>query len=440
MTTRIQNATVVTMNPQREVLNNTDIWIDDRIIIAVGDYDGEARKTIDGSNMVAIPGLIQPHIHLCQTLFRGLADDLSLLEWLTKRIWPLETALNAQAMRISSLSAVAELIRGGTTTILDMGSLRHTEIIFQTLLKTGIRGYAGKCLMDRPNRFLMENREEALAESYALAREWHNQDRGRIRYAPAPRFTLSASDKLFEGARVLADSFQTLVHTHAAETLDEISEGVKLHKRPPVAHLHDLNILGSATVLAHGVWMNPEEEAIVADTHTKLVHCPSSNLKLASGLAPTPRWEEQGVNFGIAADGASCNNLLDGFMEMRTAALMAKPFFGPAALPASHVFAHATIEGARVLGLEKEVGSLEVGKQADIVLLDFSGTHHQLWRWTPIYNQLVYQTRATDVHLTMVGGEVLYENHEFSTLDIDEINGLAPEVLAEVLRRIEENS
>ncbi len=437
MITRIRHATVVTMNPEREILKNTDIWIDERTIVAIGHRDATPDRTIDADNMIAIPGLIQPHIHLCQTLFRGLADDLSLLEWLSGRIWPMEAALDAKAMRISCLSGIAELIAGGTTTILDMGSLRHTETILQTLLDTGMRGYTGKCLMDRPNRFLMEGREEALQESYGLARRWHNRDRGRIRYAPAPRFTLSASDEMFAGARILADTFRTVLHTHAAETQDEISEALKLHNRPPVAHLHHLNVLGPNTVIAHGVWMNPDEEGMVADTRAKVVHCPSSNLKLASGVAPTARWEQHGVTFGIAADGAACNNFLDGFQEMRTAALLAKPFFGASTLPASNIFAHATIEGARVLGLEQEVGSLEVGKEADIVLLDFTGPHHQLWEWTPIYSQLVYQTRASDVSLTMVGGQVLYEKGQYHTVELDEIRHQAPEALAGVLRRMD---
>ncbi|PSR29249.1 MAG: S-adenosylhomocysteine deaminase [Sulfobacillus thermosulfidooxidans] len=437
MLTRIRNTTVVTMNASRDIVSPTDLWIEDRKIVAIGPYGHRPDRVIDGTDMVAIPGLVQPHIHLCQTLFRGLADDLSLLDWLEQRIWPLEAALDEDAMRVSAQLGIAELLAGGTTTILDMGSVHHTEQILNTMLQMGIRGYSGKCLMDRPNKFLMQSKDDAMQESYDLAHRWHGQDQGRVRYAPAPRFTLSASDALFEEARSLADAFHTVLHTHGAETRDEITEGIKLHRRPPVAHLFDLQILSPSAIIAHGVWMNADEENMVATSKAKLVHCPSSNLKLGSGFAPTVRWRQKGLTFGIAADGAPCNNLLDGFQEMRTAALLAKPVFGPTYLSAPEVFAHATIEGARVLGSEDEIGSLEVGKQADIVLLNFRGPHHQLWDMTPIYSQLVYQTHASDVYLTMVAGQILYENGQYTTLNLDEVTRTAREALLRVLRRAE---
>ncbi|AEW05777.1 S-adenosylhomocysteine deaminase [Sulfobacillus acidophilus DSM 10332] len=435
MRTRIKNAWVVTMNAQRDVLPATDIWVEDDRIVGIGRYSLPADHVIDATGYVAMPGLIQPHIHLCQTLFRGAADDLRLLDWLQQKIWPLESALDASAMRAAADLGLAELIQSGTTTILDMGSVAHTDQIFEAVQASGLRAWAGKCLMDRPNPWLQESRHDAIHESRTLIERWHGADNGRIQYALAPRFTLSVTDALWEETLELALATGVVIHTHASETLDEVDEAKRLHVLAPLAHLNALDVTRAHVVAAHGVWLTDEELAIAEEKRVGLAHCPSSNLKLGSGIAPVPRWLQAGLTFGIAADGAPCNNWLDGFTEMRMASLLAKPAFGAQAFPAEEVLAKATIGGAEVLGAQHTIGSLEVGKQADLILVDIQGLHHTPDAVASIYSQLVYQTRATDVHLTMVAGRILYHDGQFFTMNPESVRANARSALKRTVEK-----
>lgn len=439
MRTQIKNPLVVTMNPRRDAWPQTDIWIEDDRIVGFGRFPKAADRVIDATGYLAMPGLIQPHIHLCQTLFRGAADDLSLLDWLRQKIWPLESALDATAMRAAADLGIAELIQSGTTTILDMGSVAHTDQIFQALHDAKIRAWAGKCLMDRPNPWLQESAADAIQESRALISRWHGTSHGRIRYALAPRFTLSVTDSLWEETAELARESGALIHTHASETREEVQEARCLHGSSPLAHLDALGVTAEDLVVAHGVWLTDRERALARERHVRLAHCPSSNLKLGSGVAPVPLWLSEGITFGIAADGAPCNNWLDGFTEMRLASLVAKPVFGASAFTAEEVLTKATVGGAEVLGAEAEIGSLEVGKQADLILVDLKGLHHWPDSVASIYSQVVYQTRASDVYLTMVAGEVLYQAGRFYTVDYEAVRAHARQALLDTVERAYEN-
>jgi cytosine/adenosine deaminase-related metal-dependent hydrolase len=242
---------------------------------------------------------------------------------------------------------------------------------------------------------------------------------------------------MFGAAGELAAEYGLLMHTHGSETQEEVQEARLLHCEPPIAHLHDLGLLSGSLVIAHAVWLTPEEEDLARVYGVGLVHCPSSNLKLGSGIAPAARWDMEGIRFGIAADGAPCNNFLDGFAELHLASLLAKPRFGAAALAAESAFGHATIEGAKVLGWEEEIGSLEVGKQADIVLLDMGGLHHQPHGVSPIYSQLVYQTKSSDVCMTMIAGRIVYDHGKFPSMDISQIKRQAQEALIHTGQKME---
>ncbi len=398
----------------------------------------EALAVRDCGGCLVIPGLIQAHIHLCQTLFRGLADDLRLEEWLAQRIWPLEAAHTAESVYWSALLGSAELLLGGTTAILDMETVHHTEAAFQALERIGIRATAGKCLMDaHPEGApleLAESTDAALAEAERLAGRWHGAAKGRLRYCFAPRFAPSCSGPLLRAASDLAERFGAQLHTHAAETVVERETVLRTTGVAEIAYLDSVGIAGPRAALAHCVWVDPHEIARLAAQRTNVVHCPSSNLKLGSGVAKVPEMLAAGCRVALGADGAPCNNRLDVFAEMRLAALIQKPRLGPEALPAGEVLELATIGGARALGLKEEVGSIAVGKQADLVVVDLREPHLAPGG-VDLVSQLVYAARASDVRDVFVGGRPVVLGHELLTAPVEEIMRESARCTSELRRR-----
>src|SRR5262245_16762398 len=296
-----------------------------------GTGGGVNPAIIDCHGLVVLPGLVQTHIHLCQTLFRGLADDLSLENWLAKRIWPLEAAHTEASIHASAMLGAAELLLGGTTAILDMETVRHTGAAFEALESIGLRATVGKCLMDAPSNpaSLRESTDKALTESSDLCSRWHGAAGGRLRYCFAPRFAPSCTGPLLRAVSDLAEQAGATVHTHAAETPLELDVVKRATGHDEIAYLDSVGISGPRTALAHCVWVDKDGIAGLARQQTNVVHCPSSNLKLGSGLAPVPEMLAAGCRVAIGADGAPCNNCLDGFSEMRLAALVQKPRLGP---------------------------------------------------------------------------------------------------------------
>jgi cytosine/adenosine deaminase-related metal-dependent hydrolase len=366
--------------------------VEDGLIKMVGRSDGRTvgrskPTTIDCSGLVVLPGLVQAHIHLCQTLFRGLADDLSLEDWLAQRIWPLEAAHTEDSVYASAMLGAAELLLGGTTAILDMETVRHTGAAFEALEAIGIRATAGKCLMDAASNpaALRESTDKALSESAELCSRWQGAAGGRLRYCFAPRFAPSCTGPLLRAVSDLAEKVGAVVHTHAAETPVELEIVKRDTGHDEIAYLDSVGISGPRAALAHCVWVDkciaPAQQA------TNVVHCPSSNLKLGSGIAPIPEMLAAGCRVGIGADAAPCNNRLDAFAEMRLAALIQKPRLGPDALPAARVLELATLGGARALGLDAEIGSIDVGKRADLIVLDLACPHAQR-KTDPVANRV----------------------------------------------------
>ncbi len=402
----LRGATVVTMNPGREVLAGDVLVEDDRIV----DVAPKIRATrVDELRLLPdtllIPGLVQPHIHLCQTLFRGRADGLELLDWLRERIWPFEAAHTPESLYVSAMLGGVELLRSGTTAILDMATVRHTEAVFQAAKKLGIRATIGKALMDKGQgvpRNLKDTTQDALAESLALAERWHGAENGRLRYAFAPRFVLSCTEELMRAVAREARARGLGIHTHASENAGEIEAVREASGLDNVSFLRELGCVGHDTVLAHCVWLTSEEQKILRETGTHVAHCPSSNLKLASGVAKIPELLAMGINVGIAADGAPCINTLDGFLELRLAALIQGPRSGPGALSSEKAFELATLGGARALGLADQIGSIEVGKKADLVAIDLRAAH--LTPMADVYSTLVYGVRGSDVANVWVDG------------------------------------
>lgn len=431
---QITGGTVITMDPAYRVVQ-ADVWIDDSYIVHIGPWEKRADVVIQAQNHYILPGLVQPHVHLCQTLFRGMGDDLDLLDWLKTRIWPLEAAHDLDSVYASAQLGIAELLRSGTTTILDMETVSHTEGAFHALAESGIRAIVGKCLMDEPHPLLYEPTESALKESLDLADAWHGFDRGRIQYGFAPRFALSVTDDLWRLVAEEAKRRHLIVHTHVAESQREVQQILAHKGLLPLDHLHAMGLTRGRLVAAHGVWLTEDELTIVRDYQVGLVHCPSSNLKLASGIAPISTWQEQGISFGIGADGAPCNNRLDGFEEMRLAALLQKPLFGAKAMPARTTLTQATLGGAQILGLDDRIGSIEVGKQADLIMVSRKGAHHQPVVYSDPYSQIVYQAKSDDVTMTMVAGRVLYQDGQWLTLDEERVIDQAEKAIRRVADR-----
>ncbi|GAV21934.1 5'-deoxyadenosine deaminase [Carboxydothermus pertinax] len=439
MSILIKNGTIVTMNANRDIFQG-DLYIEGNTIKQIGpSLSVTADKVIDATSKVVIPGLIQTHIHLCQTLFRGQADDLELLDWLKLRIWPLEGGHDPESLYYSAMLGIGELFKGGTTAIVDMATVNHTDSNFQAIYDGGIRAISGKCMMDYGTevpKTMQDTTENALNESVRLLEKWHGRDNGRIMYAFTPRFAVSCTDDLLREVVKLAGRYKVRIHTHASENKGEVEFVLQDRGMRNVLYLEKLGMTAPNLILAHCIHLDEQEMKVLAESKTKIAHCPSSNLKLASGIAKIPELLDLGAEVSIAADGAPCNNNLDAFIEMRMAALIQKPFYGPTSMPAHKVFEMATIGGARAMGLENQIGSLEVGKKADVVIVDLDEMRTTPNEGVNIYTQLVYQAQSSNVLTTIVDGKIVMENRMLKTMDEAEVRRKANESLKRVANRV----
>lgn len=332
--------------------------------------DGE---TIDASGCYVMPGLVQTHIHLVQTIFRGLAEELSLLEWLRDRIWPLEAAHDEASLRASARLGLLDLLTTGTTTILDMGTTHGGDVIAGELVASGIRARFGQTMMDGGDGVppgLRETTNESLHRSARLAMQWDGAADGRIAYAYAPRFALSCTRELLEAVGDITKRLDLLIHTHSNENVAERALIERATGQAPTAYLDSVGLVTERSVIAHGVNLDEREIATLAERGASITHCPSSNLKLGSGIADVRGLRDRGITVGIGADGAACNNRLDGFAELRLAALLAASLHGAGTLTAWDMLAIGTRDGAKAMRLDGEIGTLEAGKKADVIVLD----------------------------------------------------------------------
>jgi 5-methylthioadenosine/S-adenosylhomocysteine deaminase len=421
--TLIRNATILTMNDALDIVQGSVSIRNGRIFSVGPEPDMRHDATIDADGAYVLPGFIQTHVHLCQTLFRGYADDMPLLEWLRKRVWPMEAAHTPRTLRASTRLAAAELLLSGTTTALTMETVHDTDAVFETLATMGLRAVVGKCMMDSdqgvPKR-LQEQTRASIDESVALRRRWDGQANGRLHAAFAPRFAVSCSRELLEAVADLSARDRVIVHTHASENRDEIEVVRRLSGgMSNLEYLADTGLATPHLCTAHCVWVSDSEQALLAERGVKVMHCPSSNLKLGSGLAPVTEMRARGISVSLGADGAACNNRLDMFEEMRLAATIQAVRKAPGALTARDALWMATREGARALALEDEIGSLEPGKRADLIVVGRHGVHQS--PDPDPWSTLVYATRGSDVRLTMVDGEVLARDFALVHQDLTEI-------------------
>lgn len=391
-------------------------------IAKIGRFQGRAPQVVDAKGSLAMPGLIQSHVHLCQTIFRGAGEDMPLLPWLRHVVWPLEAAHDPDSLYASALLACAELIRSGTTAFLSMETVRHTEHAFRAVSDAGLMGVLGHCFMDDTAGYkpLAVPLEKGLAECRQILGKWGRDD--RVRLAIAPRFALSCSARNMKAAAEFARAHKLLLHTHSSEQIPEIELVLERTGMRNLMYLHSVGLTGADCCIAHCVHTDPHERAILRESETKVLHCPSANMKLASGIAPIPEYLESGIHVSIGADGTPCNNRLDQFLEMREAGLMQKLRLGAEALSASAVVKMATESGAKVLGWDKEMGTLAVGKRANIILVDQSN-FHTIPSTQPATN-IVYSNAASDVKMTIVNGEILYRDGRLTKVDEDKLRAL----------------
>lgn len=392
---------------------------------------------LDARGALVLPGFVQTHVHVVQSLARHRAEGLPLLRWLRERIWPYEAALSPDEVDAAARLGIGELLCGGTTSALDMGTTHSQDVIFEAAAEMGIRFTSGKAMMDAGDGVpvaLLEEPKASLEDSERLGRRWHGAAGGRLRYALAPRFVLTCTEGLLRAAAEMSRHHGFMLHTHASESADETRAVRELTGRGNVTYFADLGLAGEATVLAHCVHLDDREVAGLAASGTGVAHCPGSNLKLASGIADVPRLLAAGVRIGLGADGPPCNNRLSIFHEMALAGTLHNLRHGAGAVDAWTVLELATWRGAQVLGLDGRVGRLTPGSLADVVVLGCES-----WAAEPFADPadvIVFGLGVESVRHVLVDGAIVVENSRLRTGDDARIRGRARAAGAAVAGRL----
>jgi 5-methylthioadenosine/S-adenosylhomocysteine deaminase len=417
----VANGIVITVDAAHRVIEKGSIAIDGRDIVAVDTSEAiaekySAREVIDASGGVIMPGLINTHTHAPMVMFRGLADDLALMDWLQNYIFPAEAkTVSPELVRAGTRLAALEMIESGTTTYVDM--YYYEEEIARATKAAGLRGILGQTIIQFPAPDA-KTPAEGIARAERFINEFKNDDLITPAIAPHSMYTLDGDT--LKACRALADRLQVPVVIHLSETRDEVATSMEKYHATPAAYLESLGFWGPRTIAAHGVHLTPDEIRILARRHVGVSHNPESNMKLASGVAPVPAMRAAGISVGLGTDGAASNNDLDMFEAMRQAAFLHKLTSNdPRAIPAPVAIDMATIEGARAAGIDREVGSLEPGKRADVIVVSMSSA-----RQTPMYDplsHLVYVTRGDDVRTTIVNGQVLMRDRNVLTLNAEQV-------------------
>ncbi len=438
----LRGGTVLTLDERATVLAG-DVRIEAGRIAAVGPglASPPGARSLDVRGCLVLPGLIQGHVHLGQTFFRGLAEGRRLLAWLRERIWPLEAAHDDESAYWCSLLGAAECLLGGTTTVQDIGLGPGAGGLLQALVDSRLRALAGACLMDGGEGLpaaLGGDTDSVLAATVELGERFDGAGGGRLSYLLNPRFVLTCSDPLWRGLRDLSLARGWPVHTHAMEQQDETAAVRRTRQgRDEIEYFDDTGVLATDLRLAHGVWIPEGHRPRLAGAGTSVVHCPSSNLKLGSGIADVLGLRRAGIAVGVGADGAPCNNRLDALEEIRLAGLLQKLRHGPEAFSGLDALRLATSEGARAVGLGREIGTVEPGKAADLLVLSledpalFAAPAPNI----DLHDLVAWSAGRIAVRHVLVGGEVLVEDGRLTHLDVEEIRRRAGEELGKLLRR-----
>ena len=398
----IKNALILTVNQNNEVLENADIAVEDGRLLAVGKVPENflPDKVIDASDQIALPGLINAHTHIPMSLFRNYADDLPFWPWLLEKIKPAEDHLSAEHVYWGAKLGVLELIQSGVTCFSDM-------------------------------YFYMDDVAKVVKDFHD---SWHGKADGRINaffgphsmYLCGPEYLLETTEEALKR--------KSVIHIHLSESRQEVADCLEKYGKSPVQHLADLGMFACRTVAAHCVHVSADDIDLLAKHKVSVVNNPTSNMKLANGFAPIDAIMKKGINVALGTDGSASNNNVNLFEEMHLAALVNKAVTEDAeSVPATEVLRMATINGAKALGMENEIGSLEVGKRADLILLDTSKPHY-FPRHNPV-SSLAYSAQAADVKTVMVNGQVLLENYQFKTIDVEETMREAERMAFDLVRR-----
>jgi len=448
----ISGGTIVTMDEHRRVINDSGILVRDDRISQVGkrtEIRNEAgvELRIDGKGMLVLPGLIDTHVHLAQALLRGCADDTSLIDWLRKFVWPLQGNFTAEDGRVSAELCMLEMIKSGTTAFLE--SLLHSRYGFdgiaESLERSGLRGALSKTVMSLPgygteesimHPGMIEDGETCLREVEEHFKRWHGKANGRIQVWYGARSLGGCTRELYEQIAEGARRLHTGVTLHLSEVQEDLLYAQKHFGKLPVEFMDEVGLVDSNVVFAHGVWLTDKEWPILASKGASVAHCPSSNMKLASGIARVPEMMQAGVNVSLGCDGGPSNNCYDLIREMKTASLAQKArLLDPLAMNSQTMMEMATIAGAKALGIDKEVGSIEVGKKADIILIKLRKPH--LTPQNSLISNMVYSAHGGDVDTMIVDGKILMENQVVKTLDEERVLERAGERAAKLLERAE---
>ncbi len=420
MITLIKNIDILTMDENNTLYKNGCILIEDSKIAFIGNQselnmDNSYDKIEDGKGKLAMPGFINTHTHVAMTLFRGYANDLPLMQWLSQKIWPMEDKLIEEDIYWLSLLAIAEMLRGGVTTFADMYMFMEETAL--AVEHSGVRGVLARGLQG-PD----ENSQRRLEENRRLWENWQGRGDGRIQVMVGPHAVYTCEPSYLLEAMELAKELDVGIHIHLSETRQEVDNCIEKYGKSPVRHLYDLGLLDGHVLAAHCVHLSQEDLDILKEKDVKVAHCPASNLKLGSGIAPISDMIKTGITVSLGTDGAASNNNLSIMKEMALAALISKGVEEePTLIPATLALRMATVNGAKALGLEKEIGSLSPCNKADIILLDVHAPHY--YPHTDWINHLVYSGHSSDVHSVWVNGKKLMDNRELLTIDLDQVYG-----------------
>ncbi len=413
------NATVITMVGEEEPFQGA-LGIEDSRIIYVGPVPTREEldtydQVIDVSDRAMMPGLINAHGHAAMSLLRGFADDLPLQEWLEEKIWPLEGKFTAEQVRAGTALSVLEMLQSGTTCFLDMYD--HMDQVGQVVADAGIRAKLCRGAIGFGSEELQQSK---LAEAVQFSKDWEGAADGRITTMLAPHSPYTCSPRFISQFIEKAAELQVPLHTHMSETAREVQQNIDEYGLRPVEHLRRLGFFDLPSLVAHAVHVTEEEIAVLAQYDVKVAHNPGSNLKLGSGIAPIPQMLKKGIRPALATDGAASNNNLDLWEEIQLAALIHKGFHqDPTVIPAREALRMGTSYGAEALFLEKEIGTLEIGKKADFITIDLKGAH--MWPPHDLISHLVYSASRGDVLDVYVDGKALIRNRASLTLDEEKI-------------------
>ena len=425
----IKNINLLPMDGKEEVIKDTNIYIEGDKITHIGELKEGIKvdRIIDGKNKIAMPGLINSHTHIGMSLLRNFADDLPLHQWLTQKIWPTEANLKAEDVYWASLLSMVEMIQSGTTAFCDM--YFFMDEVGKGLEEIGMRGILTRGLIEDQGK-----NEEKLLDTKNLYKNWHGKGNGRIKVMVAPHAPYTCSPEFLGDIMDLAKELDTGIHIHLSETEKEVKDSFEKWGKSPIEHVYDLGLFEFHTVAAHCVHVNQKDMEIIKSKNVNPVNNPSSNLKLASGFAPVDEMLKMGINLGLGTDGSSSNNNLNMFEEIHIASIVNKAVNKDAvAVPAIEVLKMATINGAKALDWNEDIGSIEIGKKADIILIDINKPH--LYPIHNIISLLAYSVQGSDVDTVIVDGKILMENREMKTVDVEKIMYNTDKIAKDLVRR-----